>query len=159
METISLNKEKIITLYNEGNDKTKEMLIMEFGKEIFSSTKAWIELWDKFCKDNKIKVILPHANPETPEEKWDNSCVMLRYIIKIRRGNWVPDLNDKDQKRWFPVFEMTPTGLVFSYTLFECWLSLSFATIGAPLCYPTSKLVKDTVNEFLPIYEVLINPK
>lgn len=152
MKQLTLTEETAIQLYNEGNDSTKQSLIKQFGEEIFTRSSDWIELWDKFCKENKLSVTLPHDNPVTSDQEWDNACVMLRYIISIRRKGWVPDWNDRTQYKYYPWFNMSGSG--FSYRDYEDDRSCSI--LGSRLCFPTSKLAEATAKEFLPIYEKFI---
>lgn len=149
-ETIEANKENVLEVYRNASKSERKVLEKVFGKEKFIQPSDWMNLWNKFCKDNKLKVVLPHLNPKDADEEWDNSCVMLRNIFKIRRGNWKPDFTNGNQEKWFPYFCCSSGfGFVFSVTYFVS----SFTTVGSRLCLPSRKMSDDVAKEFLPIFE------
>jgi len=120
-ETIEVNKENVLETYRSAKPAEKKVLEKIFGKEKFTLPSSdWMVLWNKFCKENKLKVTLPHLNPKDSDEEWDNSCVMLRNIFKIRRGNWKPDWKNSSQYKWFPVFSCA-SGFEFDYSNTNNW--------------------------------------
>lgn len=150
-EKIEADKENVLEAYRNAKPAEKKILEKVFGKEKFYNPSSdWMEIWNKFCKDNKLKVSLPHSNPKDADEEWDNSCVMLRYIFKIRRGNWKPDFTDNNQYKWFPRFKCS-SGLVFEYSSSDVWYA--FTTVGSRLCLPTEKMSDSIAKEFFPIFE------
>lgn len=156
-ETIEADKASVLETYRNAKPEEKKMLEKVFGKEKFATSSDWMKLWEKFCKDNKLKVTLPHLNPKDSDEEWDNSCVMLRHIFKIRRGNWKPDYTDGNQAKWFPRFTLSSSGLAFEHSYAILWNSFSF--VGSRLCTPTEKMSDSIAKEFLPIFEKFHNLK
>lgn len=150
-ETFEANREDVLETYNSADNQTKKAMEKLFGKEKFTSSSDWIKLWDKFCADNNLTVGLPHATPKTTDEEWDNSCVMLRHIFKVRRKDWKPDFTDGSQYKWFPVFKVTDSGFAFSGSDTVSWHSC--ADVGSRLCLPTEKMSDGIAREFLPIFE------
>lgn len=148
---LQVSKKDVLETYQNAKPEERGVLEKLFGKEKFISSSDWISLWEKFCKENKLKVSLPHANPSTPDEEWDNSCVMLRHIFKIRRGNWKPDFRNGNQYKYFPVFKLTESGFGFSHSHSYFWHSYSY--VGSRLCLPSEKMSNDIAKEFLPIFE------
>lgn len=150
-ETIVADKENVLQTYRNAKPAEKKILEKVFGKEKFTTSSDWIKLWEKFCKDNKLKVTLPHLNPKDSDEEWDNSAVMLRHIFKIRRGNWKPDYTDGNQPKWFPRFTLSSSGLAFEFSNANFWNT--FLSVGSRLCLPTEKMSDSVAREFLPIFE------
>lgn len=150
-EKIEVDKENVLETYRKADAEGKKLLEKVFGKEKFKSSSNWIVLWEKFCKDNKLKVVLPHLNPKDSDEEWDNSCVMLRHIFKIKRGKWKPDFTNGSQAKWFPRFTVSSSGLAFEVSYSYFWYSYSF--VGSRLCLPTEKMSDEVAREFLPIFE------
>lgn len=149
-EKIEASKVTVLEAYAKADRDGKDLLEVVFGKDKFKSSSDWMNVWNKFCKDNKLKVVLPHANPKDSDEEWDNSCVMLRNIFKIKRGKWKPDWNDSSQYKWFPYFSCSSGfGFEYSYSIFE----YSTSYVGSRLCLPTEKLSNSVAKEFLPIFE------
>lgn len=151
-QIIEADKENAIKAYREAGEKEKLLLENLFGKKIFAQPPSdWMDLWNNFCRQNKLKVKLHHANPKNPDEEWDNASLMLRHIFKIRRGDWKPDFKNKNQNKWFPVFEVSGSGFAFSHSHTHCWPTN--ADVGSRLCLPTEKMSNDIAVEFLPIFE------
>lgn len=167
MNTPEFSPSEVKILYEGSNEKGKSLLELKYGEDFFSD-KDWTENFDEFCKDNDLIVTqdarkartqpgytyLPHAVPEGPEEEHDNASRMLRTMIAHRnkKQDWKANPKDKKQKRWFPIFTWTETGLVFSYTTYESWLSYSDAAVGAPFVLSTSDDAAEFAKENLPIY-------
>ncbi len=167
MQNTTLSESDIRTLHAESNEAGKALLEKNYGKDFFSS-KAWTEPFAKFCKDNNLIITqdshkartepgytyLPHAEPVGIEEEHDNASRMIRTMLAHRNKKLGFKVNPKDkkQKRYFPIFEWTETGLVFSDTIYEYWFSDSFATVGAPFVSPTSEDAAAFAKENLPIY-------
>lgn len=150
-EKIEVDKENVLDAYRKADAEGKKLLEKVFGKEKFKSSSDWMKLWEKFCKDNKLKVILPHLSPKDSDEEWDNSCVMLRHIFKIKRGKWKPDFTNGNQEKWFPRFTVGSSGLAFEDSTSDSWST--DASVGSRLCLPTCKMSDDVAGEFLPIFE------
>lgn len=168
MENITFLDNEIHALYSSAGEEGKALLEKKYGKDFFSD-KGWTELFDKFCKDNNNLIItqdshkarnepgytyLPHAQPVGPEEEHDNASRMIRTIIAYnnKKKEFKTDYKNKKQYRYFPVFEMKETGLVFSNTSYEGWNSGSFAFVGAPFVSPTHEDAMAIAKEYLPIY-------
>lgn len=167
MDTPTLSPSEVKILYEGSNEEGKSILEKNYGKDFFSD-KSWTELFDKFCKDNDLIITqdsrkartepgytyLPHAEPVGAEEEHDNASRMLRTMIAHRnkKQDWKANPKDKKQKRWFPIFTWTETGLVFSDTHYENWFSHSSAIVGAPFVLSTSDEAAAFAKENLPIY-------
>lgn len=168
---ITLSEPDLHILYAGSNDEGKALLEKRYGKDFFSD-KEWTEPFTRFCKENNLTITqdahkartepgytyLPHAEPVGPEEEHDNASRMIRTMIAHRnkKQGWKANYKDKNQRKWFPVFEMTPTGLVFSDAFCEDWDSSSHADVGAPFVLPTSDDVAAFAKENLPIYAKLL---
>jgi len=154
-----MNEQQIIMEYENANEDGKKLLLRIFDEGIFVKKfvkkPIWIQLWEKFCKENNLNVVLPNTYPKSAEEEYDNASVMLRYIVGIKRGSWAPNWNDEKQYKYFPRFDMRDTmggsSFGFAAAYYGAWAATSGA--GSRLCYPTETLCIETVMEFLPIYE------
>lgn len=151
-KTIEADMENVLKAYRNAQPSEKKILEKVFGKEKFIRPSSdWIEIWNKFCNKNKLKVTLPHLNPKNSDEEWDNSCVMLRNIFKISRGNWKPDFTNGNQYKWFPRFVVGSSGFGFEAPVTFSWDTVS--DVGSRLCLPSEKMCNDVAKEFLPIFE------
>lgn len=162
------NEESIILqAYNNANEEEKSVLKNLFDEGIFikhfASKPVWIQLWDKFCFENNLNIRLPHNQPTSAKEEWDNSCVMLRHIVEIKihqwsqvqklKTDWVPNWNDGNERKFYPRFNMNTLGGLFGFSYSDYGLWNANSVPGSRLCYPTAELCEETVKEFLPIYE------
>src|ERR1035441_10428338 len=151
-EKIEVDTKNVLEAYHNANKTTKNLLEKLYGKELFIQPSSdWMKIWNIFCKENNLKVVLPHAKPKNSDEEWLNSCEMLRNIFKIRRGNWKPNYKDNNQPKWFPIFTLSSSGFVFSLSGTIIWDSIT--NVGSRLCLPTEKMSNDIAKEFLPIFE------
>lgn len=171
METPHFSPSEVQILYEGSNEKGKSLLEKKYGEDFFSD-KTWTENFDEFCKDNNLIITqdarkartepgytyLPHAVPEGPEEEHDNASRMIRTMLAHRNKKlgFKANPKDKKQRRYFPIFEWTETGLVFSGTSCEDWDSGSDAFVGAPFTSPTSDDAAAFAKENLPIYVKLL---
>lgn len=140
-----LEKSEIVELYNSASPESKKKLEDKFGKDFFSS--GWMELWNKFCKENNINIELPYPSPKDEDEESDNAFKMLKKIISVKNRGWKPA---KGEKRWVPIFEETSSGFAFSYS--GCGLWRTCTLVGSRLSYKEEKVCNNTVKEYLPIY-------
>lgn len=139
--------------YKSAGKEQKKLLEKIFGKNFFS--EIWVGLWEKFCKENKLTIVLPYSNPSNPDEESANAYFMLIHIIRIKNNGWKPDWNDSSQYKYYPWFDMrTNSGSRFSCGDYGIWFTYSY--VGSRLCFKSEKLAKDTAKEFLPIYEKYI---
>lgn len=170
IKSTDLDQADILQIYNEGNENIKQHLIKKFGKDFFGKDffeKDWKRLFEVFCETKNLKITydpalkreagyayLPHENPFDAEEEHENASKMLRIIIsdKNRELGFKADYKNRMQERWFPVFEMTEAGLVFSHASYGAWRSGMIAIVGAPFVTASSENAKQLALQYLPIY-------
>src|SRR5688572_25542168 len=105
METTQLKKAK--EAYLKADEKQKALLEGIFGKKPFEKAKTdWIKLFDQFCKENKLKVVLPYAKPSTPDQEACNAFQMITIITRFYRKKWLPDWSNSSEYKWYPWFAM-----------------------------------------------------
>lgn len=163
----TLSENDLYALYAASNESGRSILEKRYGKDFFSG-KEWKELFSIFCKSKNLTithdaaiartesgyVYIPHADPQNPSEEHDNASRMIRTIIAHHNAEkkFTADYKNKSQYKWFPIFKMTETGLVFSHTNDEDWISSSDAYVGAPFVTPTSEDAEKIAREYSPIY-------
>ena len=83
---------------------------------------------------------------------------MKVVALAFRKGqagkDWVPNYKDKNQERWFPIFN-TSSGFSFGYASCGDGYSWSNAGVGGRLCFPTKELATFVGKTFLNKYAVL----
>lgn len=122
-------------------------------------SKKFIELCQKYGVDpDVIPEILTYEeackvlklDPKKDRDAMQRTIVICEAFRKELK--FKVNYKNTSQERWFPVHRMTPSGLVFSLTVFEYWLSSSYAFVGAPFVLPTSPVAKFVGMHFLPEY-------
>lgn len=151
METVSIKKQNVQKAFKEGCDDVRKVLKNLFGEDVLSASN-WIEVWENFSRENKLKIVLPYSSPSCPEQESANAYVMLINIIKIKRKGWIPNWNDSGQYKYYAWFKMqTNSASGFSYDDYGYWLTLTYC--GSRLCLPTRELAENVGKEFISIYE------
>lgn len=122
-------------------------------------SKEFIELCQKYGVDpNVIPEILSYEeackvlrlDPKKDRDAMQRTIVICEAFRKELK--FKVNYKDRNQRRWFPVHEMTPSGLVFSSTFYEDWSSSSDADVGAPFVFPSSPVAKFVGIHFLKEY-------
>ena len=64
--------------------------------------------------------VVEELKKELKEKEETCPYKMIKQIEKLFNGNWVKDWNNKNQSKWYPYYEQTGSGLVFSYSASYC---------------------------------------
>lgn len=79
----------------------------------------------------------------------------LMVIAKALNGDWKPDWNNRDQLKWWPWFYMDSPGFRFDGSNYA--RSLSNATCGSRLCFPSEELASYAGRHFLEEYKAWLS--
>ncbi|NJO70081.1 MAG: hypothetical protein HC830_13075, partial [Bacteroidetes bacterium] len=60
----------------------------------------------------------------------------LKVIIRAVNNGWLPDWDNLNQHKWFPVFALS-SGFGFSYSRYDCTGTLTY--VGSRLCFETEE--------------------
>ena len=113
MNTLNIDKEKVINTYKQGSEEQKKVLEQLFGKETFRP-KAVIERVKTFedaCrelgKDHPFVLAYENTNLRDPEVADDNKDVLaylkLRIVTAVLNEGWNPKFV-AEERRYFPYF-------------------------------------------------------
>lgn len=138
-------------IYGTASEPVRAELFKYFG--VMLMTTCAMDKWKSFLKENNLDIALPYPEPTDADELWDNSCVMLRHIIKVKRKDWVPAFTP-GEKRWIPIFYMGVAGFGFTYTTYDHTGTNTNTIVGSRLSLPTSKLAEEVGRKYLSIYEI-----
>lgn len=113
-EAKQFSQEAALKIYSQLDKNGKKLLEDEFGKDFFTIVEASLS-YELACKKFGYDpdAILPYKNPANKLEKVANANMKL-YIMREAIGNFPKN----NEQKWYPVFEMTPSGLVLSYTYY-----------------------------------------
>lgn len=70
----------------------------------------------------------------------------LMVIYKAINQGWKPDWSDWNQYKYYPYFEVLPSGVGFSFSDYDCDYSL--ANVGSRLCTDTSEKARYVGKQF-----------
>ena len=94
---------------------------------------------------------------EVPEElrAYLKAVYEAVVITKALVGDWKPDWNDWQQRKWFPWFDMQSSGaFVFGDTYYD--YSAANAGNASRLCFPTEELAEYAGRQFTDVYSRII---
>lgn len=90
---------------------------------------------------------------DTPDEA---AYKKLKVIVKAINGDWEPDWDDTDQKKWWPWFVLS-SGFGFSSSNSYC--DDSHSTVGSRLCFESKEKSDYAATTFSRIYEDFLTIK
>lgn len=154
---MNLTKETAKRLYDESPDWFRKELEKEFSKQSFDK-KDWEKLktFDDCCiacgtteEEFNKKFLAFGLDPDT-------LCFeKLKIVHKAINGpDWKIDHADKDQKKWFPVFQVSSSGFGFSGSFYSD--DFTNADVGSRLCFETEEKSNYSAIQFKDLWEVFI---
>lgn len=92
-----------------------------------------------------------------PEDMRDQEKAdyMLKVITEAKNDGWKADWNNSEQRKWFPYFWFSPSGVRFSVSICDC--SDAAAGRGARLCFRSEELSDAAGIELKELYEIALN--
>lgn len=113
MNTLNIDKEKVINTYKQGSEKEKKVLELLFGVETFRPKNVMerVKTFEDACrelgKDHPFVLAYQNTNLRDPEVADDNKDVIaylkLRIIAAALNEGWTPQFV-KDEYRYSPYF-------------------------------------------------------
>ena len=94
---------------------------------------------------------------EVPKEMREYFKAVYEAVVitKALVGDWKPDWNDWQQRKWFPWFDMQSSGaFVFDGTY--CESSSALAGYASRLCFPTEEMAEYAGRQFTDVYSRII---
>ncbi len=82
------------------------------------------------------------------------NMVLAFLITEVLNQGWEPDWNDFNQRKWFPVFDMSE-GAGFGHSLYAYWGTDTAG--GSRLCFETEELADYAGRTFNDIYKLILN--
>ncbi len=145
--------EDTLQIYKSASDSDKLLMESIFGKEAFKESTEWLEVFEAFCKENKIDYTA-FIDKYSILEKSGLARQMIKTINGIINGNWKADHKNKKQEKWFPIFTYDESGFGLSGTGYDG--STTDTGVGSRLCNENSKTAEMVGRKFVKIWEVMI---
>jgi hypothetical protein len=157
MEKVSIDKSKLLAIYEAGDENKKREMEGLYGKEVFlKSVMERIQSYEDACADQgkNPEEELPWKNPTNPDQVCDNTNVMLRIIAKSLKGSFKANYGDSNEKKWSPWFKWNGSGFGFAGSY--CAYTLTFAGVGSRFAFPDEKTSNHFGKQFLALHNIVL---
>lgn len=155
MET--LTKTEAMSLYKESSQAGKDLLIKKYGKDLFLTDIEKIDTLEDIIKygkpDQDMLTVLNYAgdNKHMIGLKW---TAFLFLLTELYNEGWEADYANKNQKKWFPVFNGLQ-GFAFSGSYFDHWGTSAY--VGSRHCFASQELSDKAAKKFPQIFKGTID--
>ena len=155
-KTFTITADKAKSLYPSASAELKKDLENTFGVKFLSE-----DITDRIKTFNDACIECGTTKKEF-NKKWgnlglsdDDIAYKQAKIIRtaLNGKDYKPDWNDKNEKKWYPVFKMG-SGFGFSCSLFVD--RGTSANAGSRLCFKNEKLATHAGKQFPHIYKLLL---
>jgi hypothetical protein len=144
---MKIEKSTAKLLYPESPDWFQKQLENEFGSDFFKTqTFEEIKTFEDACRElgiNPINVINGNDYPDEIAYK------KLKIVIKAINKGWIPDLTNRDQEKWFPIFNLS-SGFGFSNSHYRC--THASPGVGSRLCFESEEKSNYAATHFIELY-------
>jgi predicted kinase len=148
---MELTKAKAKKLYPESPDWFKNELEEKFGKETFVENNfEKIKTVEDACRATGVKLEDVISDKDTPDEVAYKTLKIVRNAVT---KNWIPDWNNSNQEKWFPVFKLS-SGFGFSTSAYSYACARTY--VGSRLCFETEEQSNYVANQFINLYKDLL---
>ena len=149
-------KAKALAAYEKASASERALLESIFGAEYFvvKSIFERVTTWEDAAAIYGVDPTkLPFPTPYNDLERAVNSFWQASIITDVINEGWVPNYEDKNERKYEIVFEYKP-GFGFSLS---CTLDLySHTCVGARLVFQTPEKAKYVAERFIHIYQPLL---
>jgi hypothetical protein len=144
---LKIEKETAKRLFPDVPDWFKEELQKEFGEATFKKRKfSDIKTFEDACEELGISTDMFFGTETTDEVAYKK----LKVIIKAINQGWVPDWDNKAQKKWWPWFILS-SGFGFSDSYFD--YDGTGAGVGSRLCFESAEKSNYAANQFIGLFK------
>lgn len=112
-----------------------------------------IETYEQCCAIADEPIALPFPEAVTDNHNWLNACHQIYVITRAYNGKKLPDWDNTNEKKWWPVFDMRISGFVFLGSYYDWTITVTDG--GSRFAFITKDRCDKAAKQFLPIFEVL----
>lgn len=155
MKILQIDEKDARRLHRTSSPEFKEILECAFGKDFFENKITdRIKTYEDACEElleNPINEIDMINNGFTSDEI---SYRKIKTITKALNEGWIPDWNNLNEKKWFPLFELSYSDFILETSLYYC--SDASAGNGSRLCFKSDELAEYAGRQFTDLYKDFI---
>lgn len=153
---MELKKEQAKQIYEHVPDGFKMLLETEFGPETFRKIDFRdLNNFEDLCKANDTTEAEFMARLEKlPISQTLKTVAKFEIMSEAINQNWKPTTLDTTEKKWFPIFTVSSSGLGFSRSNFGYYLAN--ANVGFPFVFKTKEQSDYSGKQFIKLWEEFI---
>ena len=137
------------SIENQQNAEEKEVKKKDITEKV-KTLKDAINILGEYDKD--VVILKKLTNLNIHEDIYSKLLAeqSLIVIIKALNENWKPDWNNKNQKKYYPIFEM---GGSSGFRLHDFVYWYSHSAVGSQFIYKSEELMRYGVTQFIDLYK------
>lgn len=149
-EFLQVTKTNARAAFSQADAGGKTMLVTLFGKKHFvSDMQELIDSFEAACDFN-------NTNPQDPRfTHGTESGIAMEMIAEIAKAMNGGKSMKGGEKRFYPVFEYSPSGFRFGAAYFDFTCTFSYG--GPRLCTETEQNARYLGTKFLHLFDKLLN--
>lgn len=155
MTELKIEKATAKEIFSTSSESLKRILIDTFGVETFKKV-----LWESITSYEIAIDALPVDDEDIiypTDAQYIVALKQLCHITKVINGDWVADIENTNQRKWFQVFERSGSGFAFSHSSY--YYDGRAADVGSRLCCETKEKSDFIGITFLPKFKLFITNK
>jgi hypothetical protein len=144
---LKIEEETAKNLYKEVPGWFQKVLSETFGEQCFKPKSFKdIKTYEDACKELNT---IPNWNIYPADTQDEIAYKKLKTIAAAINGDWIPDWNNTNQKKWYPYFILS-SGFGFSAT--DCLYVIASTAAGSRLCFESEEKAKYAGTQFKDLY-------
>lgn len=156
-KTLSVDKSRVVKVYNESDNSTKQFLETLFGKREFVPITKLVTSYETACSLLGISTELPFEFDDEYNPFYEEFVARykLSVIARALQEGWQPDWTKRDEKKWYVWFKYKAgVGFVVDDTAYGN--TLADTSVGSRLCFPTSELARYFGEQFIELHRIAL---
>jgi len=155
MENLKIDEKEAIKEFPRAPQWFQKVLINTFGAETFSgisferlSTFGDAYVW----ADDATRKEFDDSPGGTPDEIAYKKLKLITRVANtdpVTGKTWTPDWKNTDQKKWFPIFNLS-SGCGFADSTYD--YDYSDTSVGSRLCFETKEKSDFIAKQFIKLY-------
>lgn len=155
-KTLSIDKSRVLKVYNDSDNSTRHFLETLFGKREFLPIQVRVTSYETACEELGISADLPFEFDDDFNPFYQE--VVARYklsvIAKALQEGWQPDWS-KAENKWYVWFEYK-AGEGFVVADAGCARGNTRSGVGSRLCFPTSDMARYFGEQFIELHRIAL---
>lgn len=153
---LTIKKETAQKIYPESAGWFQKVLVETFGEKAFKPKNFRdIKTFNDVCLENGTTE--QEFNDRFENLGLDLDTIIyekMKLMVKAINQGWIPDINNTNQRKWYPYFDISASGLGFSLSAYG--YSYSITSAGSRLCFETEEKSNYAGTQFIEIYQQFI---